>query len=87
MGIKEVEQRISRCLILYEGKGNTKRQTIAKILHIPISEGEVCDWCVGYRSTFTQFSSDSYMDCPKCNGTGKLPDRDIEYAIKKCQEG
>ncbi|KKN40493.1 hypothetical protein LCGC14_0732820 [marine sediment metagenome] len=30
----EVERRISHYLILYEGKGLTRRQTIAKILHL-----------------------------------------------------
>ena len=34
MGIKEVELRISNYLILYEGKGLTRKQTIAKIIHI-----------------------------------------------------
>ena len=31
-----------------------------------------CPKCVGYRSTFTQFSSDGYMDCPKCDN-GIIP--------------
>ena len=32
MGIKEVEQRISNYLILFEGKALTRKQTIAKII-------------------------------------------------------
>ncbi len=78
----DIEQRISHYLILFEGKALTRKQTIAKIIHIQLSEGKVCDWCAGKRYIIT-FS----VTCPKCKGTGKLPDRDIEYAIKKCQEG
>ena len=79
MNIEEVEQRISHYLILYEGKGLTKKQAIAKILHIPLSEVE-CPECKGWDLWIR-------YNCPNCKGTGKLPDRDIEYAIKKCQEG
>ena len=89
MDIKEVEQRISNYLVLYGGKELTKKQTIAKILHIQLSEGKVCDECGGNGKTH-KMGVGIILDkgiCPKCKGTGKLPDRDIEYAIKKCQEG
>ena len=80
MDIKEVELGISNYLVLFEGKGLTKKQTIAKIIHIQLSEGKVCPDCC------PRITVDDYY-CDKCDGTGKLPDRDIEYAIKKCQEG
>ena len=82
--IKEVELRISHYLILYEGKELTRKQTIAKIIHIQLSEGKVCDECEGTKKRIGYVCT---SPCPNCNGTGKLPDRDIEYAIKKCQEG
>ncbi len=75
----DIEQRISNYLILFEGKALTRKQTIAKIIHIPLSEGE-CPECKGYEPWVR-------YNCSACKGTGKLSDRDIEYAIKKCQEG
>ena len=89
MDMKKVEQRISNYLILFEGKELTRKQTIAKILRIPISEGKVCDMCDGTKESPIRggLSGEIGCRCPNCKGTGKLPDRDIEYVIKKCQEG
>ena len=103
MHIKAVEQRISHYLILFEGKELTRKQTIAKILHIQLSEGKVCDECRGKKLLkHTQASlktiaahlkmdieeiGELWYDCLKCNGTGKLPPVTIEDAIKKGQEG
>ncbi len=93
MGIKAVELRISNYLILFEGKHLTRRQTIAKILHIQLSEGNVCDECDGDGFIFALPKDDpeelnlQKQKCPECKGSGKLLDGDIEYAIKKYQEG
>ena len=89
MDMKKVEQRISHYLILYKGKELTREQTKDKILSIQLSEGKMCDECDG-EGEMTQWDiQEGWEDiaCPGCKGTGKLPDRDIEYAIKKCQEG
>ena len=69
----DIEQRISHYLILFEGKALTRKQTIAKIIHIPISEGEVCYHCRG---------GDSTKYCPICKGTGKLPPVTVEKVIE-----
>ena len=91
MDIKAIENRISNYLILFEGKHLTRRQTMDKIIHIPISEGEVCPSCEdGYLpndDTGEPNPPVGGIRCPICMGEGKLPGRDIEYAIKKCQEG
>ncbi len=94
MDIKEVREQIDNILI--EGHallipaytpGNIRDQ----ILHIPISKGKVCPKCTGdgQRRIPVEGMGVAIEEggCLNCNGTGKLPDRDIEYAIKKCQEG
>ena len=84
----DIEQRISHYLILFEGKELTRRQTIDKIIHIPISEGKVCDMCLGTKESPVRggLSGEFGYSCPICNGTGMIPVT-IEDAIKKCQEG
>ena len=79
MDIKEVEQRISRCLILFEGKELTRRQTRAKILSIPVSEGK-CVKCDG--TGMGQFPHNCKAHCDDCKGSGLIPVT-IEDLIKK----
>ena len=64
---------------------------VDQILNLSGTTDIECPDCKGYRSTFSQFSSDSYMDCPKCdNGVikykwkvsvvlenGEIPEPDI----------
>ena len=80
MAIKEVEQRISNYLILFEGKELTRKQTIAKIIHIPVSEGKMCDACKG-EGTILKIPNRKFH-CPKCHGTGKLPPVTVEKVIE-----
>ena len=89
MGIKEVEQRISHYLILFEGKALTRKQTIAKIIHIQLP-GKVCPKCTGdgQRRIPVEGMGVAIEEggCPKCHGTGKLPPVTIEDVINAtCQ--
>ena len=54
--------------IIWEYKEPLLTKMIKEILSIKVIRG--CPVCDGYKSTYTQFSSDAYMDCPACNGTG-----------------
>ena len=88
MNIEEVEQRISRCLILFEGKELTKKQAITKITHIPISKGEVCDECEGEGETSWGELNTIGSDCDACKGSGwEIPPVTIEDVIKERYQG
>ncbi len=51
-----------------DGETRLRYRTVARhALTLSGTTDIECSECVGYKSTFTQFSSDSYMDCPKCD--------------------